>query len=225
MDSNLKIIGEFDKFVRPPENAVWDKNACMCHGYRKDDFRIMNAGKILEVWPRFKSKVVSYLDSGRHIGMMIAWNGRGSNCTKLFELTEITHKGTLEMPQWVKYFGDPMVAIKEYKRNQFNNTKRKPNVLEGCGLGLVYEIIFGQPLDNAHNSLVDAKAQASIFAHEEVQKDFDRTKCIMLMDDVWSGKKKQDAEVNQEPTRAVPFGWVDKDKTYLSHTPALPVQV
>lgn len=109
--------------------------------------------------------------------MLLAWNGRSSDCSKLFELTEVSHKGVLHMPRWVKYFGDPMVAIKVYKRNRFNNSKRKAEVPEGYGLGLVYEVIFGQELDNAHNSLVDARAQAQIFAHEEVQNDFDRTKC------------------------------------------------
>jgi hypothetical protein len=43
---------------------------------------------------------------------------------------------------------------------------------------------FEERLVGAHNSLVDEKAQARIFADPRVQSYFDLTKVVILMDDV-----------------------------------------
>lgn len=73
----------------------------------------------------------------------------------------------------------------------------------GYGLGLMYELIFKEPLENAHNSLADARAQAKVWAHPEVQKTFDKTQNVILMEDVWKGKHTKDAEHTQEITQSV----------------------
>ena len=149
----------------------------------------MRAGTIVEVWRAFVSVVESHL-VGDKVGMMLAWNGKAGDCTKMFELTEIWHK-ELDMPRGVVWFGDPMVAISGYKENLFNNKWREPGVPEGYGLDMLYKIIFGEPLQNVHNSLVDARAQAAIFALLPVQQTFDRVKCVDTMEEVWKGKKKR----------------------------------
>ncbi len=47
--------------------------------------------------------------------------------------------------------------------------------------------------------------------------DFDCTQCVVLLDSIWSGKKKREAECTMVPTYAVPFGWIDQgtDLTYI----------
>ncbi len=47
--------------------------------------------------------------------------------------------------------------------------------------------------------------------------DFDCTQCVVLLDCIWPGKKKHEAEYTMEPTHDVPFGWTDQgtDVTYI----------
>ena len=210
MDADFNIIGEFNEFIRPPDTAVWDEHATRVHGYHRSHESIVSAKSIVEVWARFKSTVESYTTKPNTVGMMLAWNGKASDCSKLFELTEVEYRGTLFMPDGVLYFADPMIAINGYKRNVLNESKSLTGTPLGYGLGVIYEIMFDEPLAGAHNSLVDAKAQAKIFADARVQSTFDLSKVVVLMEDVWSGKKKREYELASEPTRAVPFGWDDE---------------
>ena len=123
MDADLNIIGEFDEFIRPPDTAEWDDNATRVHGYHKNHASIVSAKPIVEVWARFKSSVESYSTKPNTVGMMLAWKGKASDCSKLFELTEVEYRGTLFMPDGVMYFADPMIAISGYKRNEWNETR------------------------------------------------------------------------------------------------------
>lgn len=90
------------------------------------------------------------------VGMMVAWNGKGSDCSKLFHLTEVEYPGTLYMPRWVEYFCDPMRAIQHYKTCKLNELKRKSKQ-PGYGLGTAYHEAFGAELEGVHNLLNDAK--------------------------------------------------------------------
>jgi hypothetical protein len=83
-----------------------------------------------------KEDIEGYLDGGNKVGMLLAWNGRSSDCSKLFEVST------------------------------------------------PYEIMFQEHFVNGHNSLVDARAQAKVFANMHIQSHFDRTRCVILMDDV-----------------------------------------
>ena len=103
--------GEYDVCVRPPNDAEWQDEACKCYKMSTTDAYIMNAKFILEVQSEFKKIVESYLNRGRNIGIFLAWNGKASDCSKLFEVTEVLHRGECEMPRWVKYFADPMKAM------------------------------------------------------------------------------------------------------------------
>ena len=53
------------------------------------------------------------------------------------------------MPNGVKYFADPMNAMKSYKKNKFNEKNRTPDQPNGYGLGVIYELMFQKPLENA----------------------------------------------------------------------------
>ena len=92
MDADLKVIGESDWYVKPPDDAEWDEHACAPHGLRPTSPVIMNAKSIVDVWPEFKKDVEVRLEGGK-VGMFLAWNGKGSDLTKLFEVTEVIHRG------------------------------------------------------------------------------------------------------------------------------------
>ena len=103
-----------------------------------------------------------------------------------------------------------MVQLKGYKRNVFNESKCIIGTPLGYGLGTIFELAFGKTLQDAHNSLMDACVQARIFADPIVQLDFDCPQFVILLDGIWSGKKKHDTEYTMEMPHAVPFGWTDR---------------
>jgi hypothetical protein len=141
---------------------------------------------------------------------MLAWNGRASDYSKLFELTEVEYLGMLFMPDNMEIFSNPMVPLKGYKRNVFNESKHVIGTPLRYGLGTIFELAFGKMLQDTHNSLMDAHAQARIFADPRFQVDFDRTQCVIQLDSICSREKKREAEYTMEPARAVTFGWTDQ---------------
>lgn len=136
MDCDREVIAENNWYIRPPDNAVWDPVCIATHHLTKDDPRIAGAKDILYVWNEFKNFVEDYIQ-GDKVGMLLAWNGRGSDCTKLFEITELKHRGVLMMPRGLKYFCDPMHVISHYKSCVLNESKRKSNIV-GYSLSVVY---------------------------------------------------------------------------------------
>jgi hypothetical protein len=53
-------------------------------------------------------------------------------------------------------------------------------------MGNRYKYLFGQELANAHNSLVDAKAQTKIILHKTFLPFMNEQYSIKLLDDVWN---------------------------------------
>ncbi|KAL9186565.1 hypothetical protein ACHAXT_005803 [Thalassiosira profunda] len=171
MNADLQTIDEFDRYVRPPSNAVWSEKTCAVHGLSREDPRIAGANDIVYVWREFHNFIERNLPDGK-VGMLVAWNGRGSDMTKLFQVTEILYRGVLEMPKGLQFFCDPMMTIKHYTKCALYETRR-PSKREGYGLDVVYREAFGRRIKDdfeggAHNSLNDARAQAKIFADERV---------------------------------------------------------
>ena len=56
-------------------------------------------------------------------------------------MTEILHTN-LDMPERLVYFGDPMLAISKYKRNNIHESKRAEGLPPGYGLDVVHKILF-----------------------------------------------------------------------------------
>ena len=80
VNADLKVIDEYDVYIKPPDSAEWDHDhACKSHGLRPTDACIVNAKSIVEVWPEFKGRMERHVD-GNKVGMILAWNGKGSNC-------------------------------------------------------------------------------------------------------------------------------------------------
>jgi hypothetical protein len=48
--TDVKVVGEFDEYIKPPANAVWSSHASDVHGLYSNDVRITLAGTIIEVW-------------------------------------------------------------------------------------------------------------------------------------------------------------------------------
>ena len=155
-DQNGNILGEFDKFIKPPDDAEWLPERCNSHKYTKDDERIVNGKSIKEVWLDYVKFVESYLDKGAKVGMIRGWNGKGSEMTKFFKITFVQYRGELHMPRWVKYFCDEM----HQSLHALQTTRNKAQV--SCtrfGLGTVYEEAKKRPLVGHHNALIDCRGQ------------------------------------------------------------------
>jgi hypothetical protein len=83
-----KILGEFDKFITPPLEAIWSEQAMQVHNLRPSLDCIKNADKIERVWPDFVVFVERFLDGGQKKGIIIAWSGKSCNAEWLFQVTE-----------------------------------------------------------------------------------------------------------------------------------------
>jgi hypothetical protein len=55
MDTDLKIVGEFNEYVKPPENTEWDPHACRPHCLHVNHPSIVNADQILVCGPNSKA--------------------------------------------------------------------------------------------------------------------------------------------------------------------------
>ena len=162
VNADFKVIDDFDRYIKPDENAVWNEEACrLSHGYTKDTPEIKNANSILEVWPEFVEFVEKHI-TGDKVGMMLAWSGKGSDCSKLFNVTEEHYKDKLFMPKGLKWFCDPAKCIGEYPSCELHDSKRKSK-RKGYGLGLVYSEAFNNELSQNvlpdPSVLINAKAK------------------------------------------------------------------
>ena len=61
-----EIIGEFDKYVKPPFNAQWSEATMTVHGIQPTDERIKSASGIETVWKEFAAFIEAHLSGGDH---------------------------------------------------------------------------------------------------------------------------------------------------------------
>ena len=98
-----KNIGSFDKYVRPPRDAVCSTQCSAVHGLSCNSEKIKSASSLEDVWPLFVEFIESKLDNGQKVGIICAWGGQACDCEWLFRITEETHVGLLKMPRWCPY--------------------------------------------------------------------------------------------------------------------------
>jgi hypothetical protein len=137
------------------------------------------------------------------VGLLVAWKGQSSDLLWIFCLTK-TQEYKLDMPTQIQYFMDPCYVIEHYTRCPLNPLRTK---IGSTAMGNIYKYLFGQELANAHNSLVDAKAQTKIILHKTFLPFMNEQYSIKLLDDVWNRKVQAQAKVASEPTRPVPEPW------------------
>jgi hypothetical protein len=106
-----KVVGKFDEYIKPPDNAFWSSHASDIHGLYSNDVRITLAGTIIEVWKRFVSFIEGFLDVGSKKGIIAAWGGQSCDCKWIFRVTEDTHHKELYIPRWCPYFMDPKKVV------------------------------------------------------------------------------------------------------------------
>ena len=211
-DQNGNILGKFDQFIKPPDDAEWDPIKCDVHKYTKDDERVVNGKSIKEVWLDYVKFVESHLDNGAKVGMIRGWNGKGCEMTKFFKICFVHYRGELHMPRWVEYFCDPMLCIRDHIGCKLHETKRTSR-RQGYALGTVFEEAFKHPLHKAHDALFDCDGQLKICLHPHVKDYLDKVNSVQSINDVWKGKRARQAVMEEEPTRALPLGWEDSPAT------------
>jgi hypothetical protein len=128
------------------------------HGILPTDARITGAEGMRTVWPQFLLWVSEHTLPTETI-ILVAWNGGACNLKWLWGLTQAPNS-QYSWPSNVRYFVDPCRVITKYKPCQLNKSKLKTR---GHALGILWSFINnGQSLEDAHNSIVDAKAQTNV---------------------------------------------------------------
>lgn len=203
-DQNGNGLGEdFDQYVRPPDDAIWQKDAVNLHGLSASDDRIQNASPIDVVWKNFVARVEQVVTSPKR-GVFVAWNGKSCDMEWIYRITLGNPEGGLKFPKRCQFFLDPYKAIGHYKSCELHPAN---SGLQDLHLGSVYEFIKSASLENAHNSLFDCRAQAVVLFDERFKDFRDRPKSISLVDDIWDNKVKNRAKQEQEKTRKVHSSW------------------
>jgi len=203
----IKAVGEFDEYIKPPANAVWSSHASDVHGIFPNDIRITSAFEIKEVWERFVSFVEGFLDTGSKRGIIAAWGGQSCDCEWLFRITEDTHHGVLFMPRWCPYFMDPKKVVSHYGSCKLN---QKHSAVIGYGCEEMWCYVTGnESLPSAHSAIVDARAQSTIVADKRFWEYIDKPVLMIAMADVWAAKIKNRDIRNKELKRKIPSGWTE----------------
>ena len=201
----------FDKYVKPPSNAIWSEHAVSTHGLHRMHINIVNAEAIEVVWEQF----VQFID--RHIGQnqratLVAWNGETCDLKWIYKLTQ-AHGSTLDIPDKLWYFLDPLRIINYYKSCKLN---RKHSKLDSYSLESVWQFISNKPLDGAHDSLVDVKAQTDVLTHESFLPFIDRAYSIRPIELLLSYREASEVRKGLETNRPVHGPWIELDQSSAS---------
>jgi hypothetical protein len=206
---DVEELPSFDEYVRPPTGVRWCPKAKEITGLHAGHASIRTAKPIEEVWPRFVAWVEEKLQNGAKRGVIVAWGGKSCDVEWIFKLTEISHVGRLHKPRWAPYFWDPVHTLKNYKKCTLHDRANY-----GYGLGTVWcRVTANDTLPNAHNSLVDARAQYTVVQHGNVMTFADSPNGIVLMEDVYKAKRVRNEKRDAETSRPIPPGWQESDET------------
>lgn len=180
------------------------------------DDRIKTAEKLRPTWTRFHNAVETICANETGVGVFAAWNGGSCDVAAAFELTKLTDPEHCKMPPSMLYFWDPMKTVKNYTGNSLNAAK---SGVSGYGLAVMYCHVSGEvKLDGAHDSMIDALAQAQVCEHADMRKYFDKPNGgVELMTEVFSKKFDRKREQAAELKRKVPAGYIEDDPAV--HTP------
>ena len=113
----------FNEYVNPGEDAEWDSDAVgeQSHKLKATDPRIVGARKIGEVWQSFQAFISSNITHDE-VGIIITYNGAGSDMKWLWRLTQAPHAPE-ELPSQLLYYMDPYRILSKWKTCKMQNSK------------------------------------------------------------------------------------------------------
>jgi hypothetical protein len=208
----------FNKYVQPEcAPAYWAQSSIDVHGILPADPRITGADDIRTVWFQFLVWLSEHTSAAETI-FLVAWNGSACDLKWLWWLTQEPNS-QYSWPANVRYVIDPCHVISKYKSCGLNETKTK---MQGHSLGVVWSYFHGrQCLENAHDSIVDAKAQTDVLIAARFVPFINHSNSIQLISEMFSKTQQNEWRKEMEPCRPVHAPWVDltHDNTPLQWEP------
>ncbi len=177
-----RCIETFNKYVKPecaPE--YWVQSSIDVHGILQMDARITGAEGMRTVWPQFLLWVSEHtLPTETFI--LITWNGGACDLKWLWQLAQAPNS-QYSWPSNVRYVVDPWCVITKYKSCQLNESKSKTH---GHALGIVWSFINnGRSLEDAHNSIIDSKAQTNVLTDHRFISFINQSNSVQGMIRLW----------------------------------------
>ena len=171
------------------------------HKLKATDPRIVRARKIGEVWRSFQAFISSNI-AYDEVGIIVAYSGAGSDMEWLWRLTQAPHVPE-ELPSQLLYYMDPYRILSKWKTCKMHKSK-----MNSLKLRAVWGHIKGdETLDDAHNSLVDARAQADLLVHENFVSFLDRIESAVTVDKIFKANQLSAMKRDLKPVRLVHKPW------------------
>lgn len=206
-EKDVVISEEFNEYVRPNVDAMWNPKCIETTGLHADHPSIKNADPINIIWNRFVSFLNKHIKNEQR-AILVAWNGALCDLEWIYRLTQ-TCGATLSLPSRVKYFFDPYRGIKNTTGCKLN---KKHSGLESYSLSSVYKKVTGKELENAHSSLVDARAQVTIVLSNNFCRVWKTKSSVQYISEMFTTKQKKGMDALCEPQREVHKSWSADDK-------------
>jgi hypothetical protein len=157
------------------------------------------------VWPQFLSRLAEHSSAAEPI-LLVAWNGGTCNLKWLWRLTQAPNS-EYSWPENVRYFIDPCRVIAKYKSCTLNETKSKT---QGHAVGVMWSYIHdGQCLENAHDSMVDAKVQSIVLTDARFVPFINCSNSIQLITEIFLKTQHNEWRKEIEPSCPVHAPWVE----------------
>lgn len=137
--------------------------------------------------------------------IMVAWNGERCDLKWLWKITQAPGSRCC-VPEKLQYHIDPYHVITKYTSCKINPIKSKIEALE---LGVVYKFLNGNPLEGAHDSLVDCKAQSTIIMDESFVPFINRTQSVKLITQLFDKTTINEWKKRMEPVQPVHEPWIE----------------
>ena len=117
-----------------------------------------------------------------------------------------TPNSKLSFSTKLSFFMDPMKVINNYKTCRLNPSKSK---VDNMSLGTIYKYVTENELQNAHFSLVDAKAQTAVVCFKYFIQFINKTISIKTIDGILQRKEQLEIQKSIESTRPVHHPWIE----------------
>jgi hypothetical protein len=118
-------------------------------------------------------------------------------------------RSCLSFPPQIQFFIDPYRVITSFRSCPLHKSKSK---IKGYDLGSMWNYINGHNLNEAHNSLIDVKAQTDITINKMFVSFNNRIASIQTVDAIFSATQQNDWKKELEPERLVHSLWVELTK-------------